>query len=238
MRPNFNASLDQKPALHQVQRAEHGDVDWRAYAGSNQVRRWYGCNSYVDREIGRVVDAVDELHGKDTLVLYTSDHGDQARSHGLLSKGPMMYEESVNIPLIARIPGGPSGAISRALVSHIDIMPTLLDVAGIERPEVLNGTPFTNVLSDPSAAGRERCLLSFHRFAINHDSYGEFYPIRAAVDSRYKLILNLFDTDDPCRSWMWGARPWRSVRRRFYHGGVSRNRPAGFSFQATSIDAS
>lgn len=181
MRPNCNAPADGKPRILQVHREQRCEMDWQTFASSPMMRKWYGCNSYIDREIGRVVEAVDRLHADDTLVIYTTDHGDQARSHGLLSKGPMMYEESCNIPFIARIPDGPSGAISWSLISHVDILPTLPDFAGVERPEVLNGTSLKLVFKkpeDPDTAAREFALMSFHRFAINHDSMGEFYPIR------------------------------------------------------------
>ncbi len=280
MRPNCNASIDGKPEILQVQRRENGEVDWQTFASGPMMRKWYGCNSYIDREIGRVVDAVDRLHADDTMVIYTTDHGGQARSHGLMSKGPMMYEESCNIPFIARVPGGARGAVSRSLISHVDVLPTLLDYAGFERPEVLNGTSLRAVFDCPEDTGnsaRECALINFHRFAINHDAMGEFYPIRCATDGRYKLIVNFLETDelydlqedpyemtniiddaqavpdrdrlhdwlldemdrirDPFRSWHWGSRPWRQVRKTFYRGGTNRNMPQGFPFQATSIDA-
>lgn len=158
--------------------------------------RFFGCNSYIDREIGRVVDAVDRLHADDTVIIYTSDHGDQMLSHGLIGKGPMMYEESCNVPLIVRGPGVPEGAVSHALFSQLDLMPTMLDLAGLERPDTLNGVSQAPTLRDPSHASREHAMLVFHRFAINHDSRGEFYPIRCVTDGRYKLIVNLFESDE------------------------------------------
>jgi len=57
-----------------------------------KVLRWpmyFGCNSFVDYEIGRVLDAID-THGPDALIIFTSDHGDPLLSHGLPSKGPAM----------------------------------------------------------------------------------------------------------------------------------------------------
>jgi uncharacterized sulfatase len=194
LRPNHNAPLDAKPELHRVQRDTRGEVDldsWR-----KRQCRFFGCNSYIDREIGRVVDAVDRLHGDDTLVIYTSDHGDQRLAHGLSGKGTMMYEETCNVPLLVRGPGVAKGAVSDALVSHVDILPTMLAAAGLERPPSLHGTSLLPVLADPSAAVREHAMIGFHRFAINHDSNGEFYPIRCATDGRHKLVINLFETDE------------------------------------------
>lgn len=143
-----------------------------------------------------MIEAIETTHGEDTIIIYTADHGDQFGAHGLASKGPMMYEETCNIPFIVRIPGGPSGLVSEELVSHVDILPTFLDYAGAEAPEVLNGTSLRGVFEDTDSTARDAALVNFHRFAINHDSYGEFYPVRTAVDGRYKLILNLFETDE------------------------------------------
>ena len=195
-RPNFNAPLDGKPELQKVHRKQKGERTWEEVASSAHARRWFGCNSYIDREIGRVIDAVDQSHSDDTAIFYTSDHGDQFGSHGLYSKGPMMYEETCNIPFIARTPGGPKGVASHSLVSHVDLLPTMLDMAGIERPEALNGTSFRPVLNDPTAQVRDHALINYHRFAINHDDWGEFYPIRCVTNGRHKLAINLFDSDE------------------------------------------
>jgi arylsulfatase A-like enzyme len=192
-RPNTLATLDGKPELQQIQRAEK-DISREAYA--HTLARWYGCNAYIDQEVGRVLEALDRRHRDDTLVLYTADHGDQRLSHGLTGKGPMMYEESCNVPFIARLPGGPAGAVSEALVSHLDLLPTFLAAAELEVPPALQGVSLLPALQDPSARVREHVLLSYQRFAINHDGWGGFYPIRCVRDRRYKLAVNLFDQDE------------------------------------------
>ncbi|MBN1669989.1 MAG: sulfatase-like hydrolase/transferase [Kiritimatiellae bacterium] len=276
-RPNFLAPLSGKPSLQQIQGAEWNgrEKSWPQFAAGLTKR--YGCNSYVDREIGRVLDAVSRLHGGDTTVIYMSDHGDQFGSHGLHGKGPMMYEESCGVPLLISVPGGPAGVASEAIVSTIDVMPTMMALAGLEPPDVLQGVSLAPVLARPHGKVREAALISFNRFAINHDGWGELYPIRCAVDSDSKLAVNLFESDefynlasdpyetenriedsahaaardrlhdwllaemdrirDPFRSFRWGARDWRCVRRPFYHGGARRNRPADFPFTSVSLEA-
>ena len=108
----------------------------------------------------------------------------------------MMYEETCNIPFILRHPGGPKGVVSESLVSHLDIIPTMLDIAGIEQPEILTGKSLLPVLADPKASVRDYAMVNFHRFAVNFDAIGGFYPIRCLTDGRYKLIINLFETDE------------------------------------------
>jgi len=191
---NYAAPLDGKPALQHVQRRQYGEVPWETFAAG--LTRWFGCSSYVDREIGRVLDAVDRAHGDDTAVFYTSDHGDMMGAHGLRGKGPMMYEEICNVPLLARVPGGPAGVASDALVSHVDLLPTMLELAGVDRPPCLHGVSLVPTLSDPATRVRETAMIGFHRFAINHDAYGEFYPIRCITDGRHKLAVNLLETDE------------------------------------------
>lgn len=191
---NYNAPVDGKPEMQRIQRRQNGDAPWEARA--NFITRFYGCNSYIDREIGRVLDAIERLHGDDTVIIYTSDHGDMLGSHGMLAKGPMMYDEISNIPFIVRVPGGPEGVASESLVSHIDLLPTMLDFAGIEQPDTLHGQSLRPVLQDPQATVNEQVFITFNRFAINHDQFGSFYPIRCVRNERYKLAINLLDTDE------------------------------------------
>ncbi len=195
-RPNFGVLSDDVPRLQQVA-AEDWRVtpeDWSSYR--EHLQHHYACNSYIDREIGRVIDAVDRFHPDDTVIIYTSDHGGMQGSHSQHFKGPMMYEEIANIPFIVRTPGGPHGDVSHSVVSHLDILPTMLDLAGMEIPECLHGYSLRPILCDPETSVREAAMINFHRFAINHDMKGGFYPIRCMTDGRYKLSINLFESDE------------------------------------------
>jgi uncharacterized sulfatase len=191
---NFNAPLTDKPQIQRVQRAAYGETTWPDLLP--HVSRHFGCNSYIDREIGRVVEAVEATHGTDTVLIYTSDHGDMLGAHGLRGKGPMMYEEITRVPFVMRLPGGPMGAVSDAVVSHLDILPTMLALMGVSTPESLHGVSLLPLFADPMASVRSHAFIGFHRFAINHDDFGEFFPIRCVTDGRHKLSLNLFDTDE------------------------------------------
>lgn len=191
---NYNAPVTDKPAMQQLQRRQNGEVPWANRASF--VTRFYGCNSYIDREIGRVLDAVERLHDDDTVIVYTSDHGDMLGAHGLFTKGPMMYQEVTNVPFIVRLPGGPEGVASEALVSQIDLLPTFLDFAGIEQPESLHGHSLRPVFENPDTTVQDHIFITFNRFAINHDQFGAFYPIRCACNGRFKLAINLLDKDE------------------------------------------
>jgi uncharacterized sulfatase len=158
---------------------------------------YFGCNSFVDSEIGRVLAAIDEC-APESLVLYTSDHGDALASHALnLSKGAAMYEEVTHVPLLVRWPGVVrAGSACTHLASHIDMVPTILEALGMPVPNLLEGRSMLPALRDPSARINDAVFMEFTRFEINHDGFGGFQPIRCVFDGRYKLAVNLMTTDE------------------------------------------
>lgn len=98
------------------------------------IRANYAMVSLIDDEVGRILSAVDEIGAsRDTLVIFTSDHGEMQGDHGILLKGPMMYEGAVRVPLIMRWPGVlPAGQRVNALVQWLDLNATMLEAAGAE----------------------------------------------------------------------------------------------------------
>lgn len=98
------------------------------------VAAYYGMVTYMDRQVGVVLDALREagLEGT-TRVIYTDDHGDSCGKHGLFFKH-CMYEGSVAVPLIMSGPGIPKGAVNDQGVSLVDIFPTVLECVGA-KPE-------------------------------------------------------------------------------------------------------
>lgn len=157
---------------------------------------YFACNSYSDYEVGRVIQAID-AHTPESLVVYTSDHGDMFHSHRLAGKGPVMYDEICRIPFIVRWPdGSPAGTLSTPPVSHIDLVPTFLEYFEVERPPLLQGKSLLRQCKDPTHATNDHVFLEFNRFELDHDGFGAFNPIRAIFDGRYKLAVNLMDRDE------------------------------------------
>jgi len=118
-------------------REEYDEKAWR-------INRWiyHRLTERVDGEIGRILNGLKKAGLEDnTLIIFTSDHGNMDASHRLASKG-MFYEESVGVPFILKYKGGiPAGQTDRKhLVSTgLDILPTICDYAGIDIPEHLLG---------------------------------------------------------------------------------------------------
>ncbi len=187
-------SLEDKPAHHRAWagKALDEDKDGLRIAPAN----FLGCNSFVDGEIGRVLDAAAEL-APDALVIYTSDHGDMLGSHSLDGKGAAMYEEITHIPLLARWPGHiPPGTSCDVPVSLIDIVPTIFEVTGYDAPPILQGESIRGLLEAPSTRVERSIFMEFGRYEIDHDGFGGFQPIRSVFDGRYKLVINLLTTDE------------------------------------------
>ena len=153
------------------------------------------CQSYIDSEIGRVLDAAREL-APDSLRLFTSDHGDAAHLHGLSAKGPAVYDEIARIPLIFEGPCVTPGSVYSHVLSHIDLPATVLDWFGLDRPVMLEGYSLLPQLRDPSLPTNRPVHVEFGRYEIDHDGFGGFQPMRAVITDEYKLALHLTDGDE------------------------------------------
>ena len=102
---------------------------------------YYGMTSFMDHEIGRILDALDRS-GKadDTLLIFSSDHGHFLGQHGLVAKAIHMYEDLIKVPFLARWPGHiPAGAVSNDLQCLVDLAPTFLSAAGLPVPGIVTG---------------------------------------------------------------------------------------------------
>ena len=106
----------------------------------HMIANYYSMVSLIDHNVGRIMIALNDLGlSEDTIVVYTSDHGDWLGDHGLILKGPMAYEGLLRVGLIMSGPGIPKGKIVDEPVSTIDIMSTFLDYAGVNSSRPLHG---------------------------------------------------------------------------------------------------
>ena len=142
---------------HPVLDALRAACDYDAGFDAEKVRvarqAYYGLCSFMDDNVGRIVRAISDT-GQDetTRVIYSSDHGDNIGNRGLWGKS-VMYEDSVAIPLIARGPDLPAGAVAGTPVSLIDLHPTITAFAGepVHRDDRdLPGMALTDVIRSPN----------------------------------------------------------------------------------------
>ncbi|RMD73281.1 MAG: DUF4976 domain-containing protein, partial [Lentisphaerae bacterium] len=156
---------------------------------------FFACNSFVDAEIGRVLDAIDQ-YAPGSLVIYTSDHGDMLFSHQITGKGPAMFNEITNIPFLIRWPGVVvPEQVCHELISHIDVVPTVLEYFDIPRSKVLEGHSLMPLITHNQPVNHE-IFMEYGRYEIDHDGFGGFQPIRCVFDGRWKLVINLLTSDE------------------------------------------
>ena len=168
--------------------------DWPPYADVTEgpeeieaIRTKYEASvRFCDRQLGRVLDLMDELDlWKDTMLIVNTDHGFFLSEHGYWGKGGSPnYEELVHTPLFIWDPrSGRKGVHSPALVQTIDLAPTVLDYFGIEIPADMLGRPLTQTLADDTPV-REYALFGYHSMPVG------------ITDGRYTLLRDVKDFDE------------------------------------------
>ena len=133
--------MEHKPTQRQLQQERGYDQVTEAQL-RKMVANYYGNISLVDDQVGRVLDVLAQKGlDENTLIAFTSDHGDHLGDHRLLLKsGVTFYDACVRVPFLIRYPAAfPPGAVCDELVESIDLAPTLLDVAGVPVPETMQG---------------------------------------------------------------------------------------------------
>jgi arylsulfatase A-like enzyme len=127
------------------------------YAGLSEdeirfrVSIYYGMIRFLDDAVGRMLDALERRGlAEDTIVVFTSDHGDYSGEHRLTDKSSTFLDCMTRVPLIVSWPGHlPEGQVDRNPVSLLDVMPTCLGLAGIERPAGIDGRMLPGTGDDP-----------------------------------------------------------------------------------------
>ena len=126
---------------------------------------YYALTTYMDDQIGRILKTIDDSPFRDdTVVIYTSDHGEMAGHHGIWQK-QCFYDEAVRVPLMVRLPSGESARISQN-VSLVDIMPTLLDIAGKTIPEGLPGQSLLRVTQEEANVTTRTVFAEYHHMGM------------------------------------------------------------------------
>ncbi len=182
------------------------------YSLRHLIAEYYGMTTWMDAAIGRMLATLDATGlARDTIVVFTSDHGDNLGSHGLVQKsGP--NEESIRIPFMVRWPGGGVGpAVARNTVaSLVDIAPTLLSLAGIKPPEHFHGRDLSAVLLGKNAgdAASWAVIEAEKGVAIRTLRHMYFLPYTGRARELSDRPAQVFDLlDDPCELTNLAAGP-------------------------------
>jgi uncharacterized sulfatase len=145
--------------------------------------RYYAAVSRLDKDVGDTLDTVDQVLGPDTFVLFSSDHGAQW-PFGKWN----LYDTGIRVPTIVRWKGHVKpGTRTNAMVSWVDILPTLVDIGGGKAPTGIDGKSFAQVLRGNMKFKGRAEIYTTH----NNDGSINVYPMRSVRTGRWKYIHNL-----------------------------------------------
>ncbi|MFC4870856.1 sulfatase [Negadavirga shengliensis] len=180
----------QREGWHGVDYMYHGKIDFADF-----YRRYCETLLGVDESIGAVLDYLDEIgEAESTLVIYMGDNGFSFGEHGLIDKRHF-YEESVKVPFLARCPEiFPGGKTIEKMVQNIDIAPTVLEMAGLEKPDYMHGFSFIPLLKGEEVEWRDRIYYEYY-WEYDFPHTPTMHGVRT---DRYKYIRyhGIWDTNE------------------------------------------
>jgi arylsulfatase A-like enzyme len=156
----------------------------------------YGTLSMIDHGVGQILAALNSFGlEKNTMVIFTSDHGDFMADHGILLKALAHFQGVIKIPFIWKIPEVTRpGTITDSLASSIDIPTTilnLLDVKTKDQPTVMQGYDLTPILSDPEKKVRDHCIIEedqdYHDSKDSHSMPS--MKVRTMITEKYRITV-------------------------------------------------
>ena len=162
--------------------------DWRTI-----IAYYYGSLGVMDRAVGEVLAAIEE-HGfaEDTMVVFTSDHGDMTGAHNRFDKGPYCYEEIMRVPLLIRVPGEDAQRIDRS-VSTIDVAATIVEWMGLRSKHSPIDSSSLLPLCRHGEKGRSGPDEIFYRYEWYN---GLWFGIRAVRTPSFKYAFNPAGQDE------------------------------------------
>ncbi len=187
---SFHDTFEGKPGMHRRESSIWGEVTEDDYRQSRAC--YYAYIEQLDTQIGRILDALEETGQADnTIVSFTTDHGDMCGNHRMWIKGWIPYEETYRVPLIVRWPGHIQlGSHTDRLVQTHDLAHTFVQAASAQPLPFKDGRALQPLFADPRASSwADQIMCAYYG--------GEFlYTQRIAITDRYKYVFNGFDIDE------------------------------------------
>lgn len=177
---------------HLIRSRQRGWYDQKDDSLREAIRGYYGNISQTDANVGRVFDTLRELGlDRNTVVVYTSDHGEMAGAHRTWTKHNM-YEQSVSVPLIVRMPDRMEAGTARTqLIEHTDLLPTLTELCGLGSPSSgIDGRSIAPLVQGGTYTPREHVYSEYyfcHRSFTTDDRYVGKPPILMVRTGKWKL---------------------------------------------------
>ncbi|MCB0196013.1 MAG: sulfatase-like hydrolase/transferase [Anaerolineae bacterium] len=188
--PSFGDDLADRPAIYRRLQSVWQELEWPSFAEATAC--YYGFCSLIDDQVGRIVAALRQSGQIDnTLIVFTSDHGDYMGAHRLLLKGIPAFDEAYSIPLILRGPGIAAGRHVDAHASLIDLAPTLVELTTGDN-FVCQGRSLVPLIQADAAAPddwRPEAFAECHGQRFH-------YTQRILWRDEWKYVFNGFDYDE------------------------------------------
>lgn len=140
--PRERAGADKPPEYLQASR-EMGGAESRDENLQKCLAHYYGMVTYLDDQVAKIIGYLREegLYER-TILIYTSDHGDYVGTHGMVAKTCSCYDPLLHVPLAVRVPGLGGGKVINSLLESVDLMPSILELVGLECPDSVHGSSF------------------------------------------------------------------------------------------------
>jgi len=181
--------LDTQLAFQGIDHQTETPISPHDYHARGMIAAYYAQIELIDDQVGRLLDELEATGQREnTLIIFTSDHGEMLGDHGLRLKGCRFYEGAVRVPLIVSWPGCIRQDVrSRALVELVDLVPTLLEATGQPIPDDVQGRSLLPILSGEHDPGVHR---EFVRCEY-HDALDRPFASHANMlrNDRFKLVL-------------------------------------------------
>jgi len=173
-------------------------MNWLRITNEEEVRKFiastYGSISMIDTGVGKILETLNS-NGleNETIVIFTSDHGDLMGDHGLLLQGPAHYQGYIKVPLIWKVPGMTiPGTVTNSLASSVDIPMTILNILNIKNkkhPPGMQGYDLTPILKNPEIKIRDHCIIE-----EDEDSQRDSYKlpplrVRTMITEDYRISV-------------------------------------------------
>ncbi|MCW5604474.1 MAG: sulfatase-like hydrolase/transferase, partial [Burkholderiales bacterium] len=184
------ASLEGKPQLTRPDMVAHRAKGSRVPEQTDEqlrhlIANYYGMISLIDHNVGRIFNALADYGlAEDTIVIYTTDHGDWLGDHGLILKGPMMYEGLLRVGMIFKGPGVPAGKVVADPVATTDLAATFCDYCGVDAGRDLHGRSLRRVM-----AGEETRDYAYNEWKLHPSRTGLALDLRCVRTRDAKLTL-------------------------------------------------
>lgn len=191
---------------------------------------YYAMVTEVDHHVGRILDTLEETGQTDnTIVVFTSDHGEWLGEHLKYGKGYPADDAVSHVPLLMRLPDGPTSLTIDRMVEAVDVLPTLMDAIGAQIPPHVQGRSLLPLMQATDRTGRDDVLMEFtgwktlrskaYRYVIHADGGEQLYDLRVPwgeyrdvvgeeehakglADMRHRLLQRLVEMERPlARIW-------------------------------------